>query len=151
MPPAICSSFPRRRFAFLAAAGLRHFAPACRIICRAQGCIADTDLFWSLGENAQRLRLLDDHEEILPGLTCRWAGVHHRSSMLVEADTAKGLAILSDCAFHFANVEEQRPLGIAESIIEAHAVYRDITARAKHFIPLYEPLIHKRYPGGIIA
>ena len=115
-----------------------------------QGCISDDHLFWLLGENAQNLRLLDDVEDILPGLTCRWAGVHHRSSMLVEAQTAKGLAILSDCAFHFANVEEQRPLGIAESIIEAHAVYRAWT-RAKHFIPLYEPLIHQRYPGGIIA
>jgi hypothetical protein len=30
-------------------------------------------------------------------------------------------------------------------------VYRDIKIRAKHFIPLYEPLIHKRYPGGVIA
>jgi glyoxylase-like metal-dependent hydrolase (beta-lactamase superfamily II) len=116
-----------------------------------QGCIADVDLFWLLGENAKNLRLLDDCEEILPGLTCRWAGVHHRSSILVEAQTAKGLAILSDCAFHFANIEEQRPLGIAESIIEAHAVYRDIRSRAQHFIPLYEPLIHERYPNGIVA
>jgi hypothetical protein len=116
-----------------------------------QGCIADADFFWLLGENAKNLRLLDDLEEILPGLTCRWAGVHHRSSMLVEAQTAKGLAILSDAAFHFANVEEQRPLGIAESIIEAHAVYSDIRSRAKHFIPLYDPLIHERYPNGIIA
>jgi glyoxylase-like metal-dependent hydrolase (beta-lactamase superfamily II) len=116
-----------------------------------QGCISDADFFWLLGENAKNLRLLDDLEEILPGLTCRWAGVHHRSSMLVEAQTAKGLAILSDCAFHFANVEEQRPLGIAESIIEAHAVYGDIRSRAKHFIPLYDPLIHERYPNGVIA
>jgi hypothetical protein len=116
-----------------------------------QGCISDADLFWLMGDNQKNFRLLDDLDEILPGLSCRWAGVHHRSSMLVEVQTARGLAILSDCAFHFANVEEQRPLGIAESIIEAHAVYRDIRARARHFIPLYEPLIHERYPGGIIA
>jgi hypothetical protein len=77
--------------------------------------------------------------------------VHHRSSLLVEVQTTRGLAVLSDCAFHFANVEEMRPLGIAESIIEAQNVYRDIRARAKHFIPLYEPKVHERYPGGIIA
>jgi glyoxylase-like metal-dependent hydrolase (beta-lactamase superfamily II) len=116
-----------------------------------QGCISDADLYWLMDDNHKNLRLLDDLEEVLPGLICRWAGVHHRSSMLVEAQTNQGLAILSDCAFHFANVEEQRPLGIAESIIEAHAVYRDIRARARHFIPLYEPLIHQRYPDGIIA
>jgi hypothetical protein len=61
------------------------------------------------------------------------------------------LVVLSDCAFHFANVEENRPLGIAESIIEAHAVYADIRRRARHFIPLYEPRTLERYPGGIVA
>lgn len=115
------------------------------------GCISDEDLSWLLGANQANFRLLEDVEEILPGLVCRWAGVHHRSSLLVEVQTAGGLAILSDCAFHFANVEEQRPLGIAESIIEAHAVYRDIRTRARHFIPLYDPKVHERYPGGVIA
>jgi hypothetical protein len=115
------------------------------------GCISDEDLRWLLGDNQANFQLLEDVEEVLPGLVCRWAGVHHRSSMLVEVQTARGLAILSDCAFHFANVEELRPLGIAESIIEAHCVYRDIRARARHFIPLYEPKIHERYPGGIVA
>jgi hypothetical protein len=115
------------------------------------GCISDEDLSWLLGANQANFRLLEDVDEILPGLVCRWAGVHHRSSLLVEVRTASGLAILSDCAFHFANVEEQRPLGIAESIIEAHAVYRDIRARAQHFIPLYDPKVHERYPGGVIA
>lgn len=115
------------------------------------GCISDEDLHWLLGENQANFHLLEDVEEVLPGLVCRWAGVHHRSSMLVEVQTARGLAILSDCAFHFANVEELRPLGIAESILEAHGVYRDIRARARHFIPLYEPKIHERYPGGVVA
>jgi hypothetical protein len=116
-----------------------------------QGCISDEDLHWLLGENRANLRLLEDLEEVLPGLVCRWAGVHHRSSLLIEVHTSRGLVILSDCAFHFANVEEMKPLGIAESIIEAYDVYRDIRTRAQHFIPLYEPKIHERYPGGIIA
>jgi hypothetical protein len=115
------------------------------------GCISDEDLSWLLGDNQANFHLLDDVEEVLPGLVCRWAGVHHRSSILVEVQTASGLAILSDCAFHFANVEQQRPLGIAESIIEAHAVYRDIRARARHFIPLYDPKVQERYPGGVVA
>jgi hypothetical protein len=116
-----------------------------------QGCISDADLNWLMFENGKNFRLLDDAEEILPGLTCRFAGVHHRSSMLVEVQTAAGLVIVSDCAFHFANVEESRPLGIAESILEAHAVYSDIRARARHFIPLYDPAIRQRYPDGIVA
>jgi hypothetical protein len=116
-----------------------------------QGCISDDDLQWLIGENSRNLLLMDDVHGLLPGLTCRWAGVHHRSSLLVEVETTRGLVILSDCAFHFSNVEDGRPLGIAESIIEAHAVYADIRRRAKHFIPLYEPLVYQRYPEGIIA
>lgn len=114
-------------------------------------CIADEDLFWLLGEGRERLWLLDDVQELRPGLVCRWAGVHHRSSLLVEVATARGLAVLSDCAFHFANVEEDIPLGIAESILEAHAVYADLRRRAQHFLPLYEPRVRERYPEGIVA
>lgn len=116
-----------------------------------QGCLSDEDLQWLLVANNKNLLLLDDVHELAPGLTCRWAGVHHRSTMLVEVQTNRGLAILSDCAFHFANIEEGRPLGIAESIIEAHAVYADIRRRAGHFIPLYDPLVHQRYPGGVVS
>jgi hypothetical protein len=71
--------------------------------------------------------------------------------MLVEAQTARGLVILSDCAFHYANVEEGKPLGIAESIIEAHAAYADIKRRADIFVPLYDPLVQTRFPNGLIA
>jgi len=116
-----------------------------------QGCISDDHLRWLLFENNQNLLLMDDVQETLPGLTCRWVGVHHRSSLLVEVQTARGLVMMSDCAFHFANVEENRPLGIAESIIEAHAAYADIRKRADVFVPLYEPLVQERFPNGIIS
>lgn len=116
-----------------------------------QGCLSDEHLRWLLFDNHAHLRLLDDIEEVLPGLTCRWVGVHHRSSMLVEVRTARGLVVLSDCAFHYANVEEGKPLGIAESIIEAHAAYADIRRRADVFVPLYDPLVQERFPRGVIA
>lgn len=116
-----------------------------------QGCISDEHLRWMMFENEKNLILLDDVAELLPGLTCRWVGVHHRSSMLIEVATAKGLVMLSDCAFHYSNVEDGRPLGIAESIIEAHAAYADIRKRADLFIPLYDPLVQTRFPNGLIA
>ena len=116
-----------------------------------QGCISDEHLRWLLFENSRNHLLMDDVHELLAGLTCRWVGVHHRSSLLVEVQTARGLVMLSDCAFHYANVEENRPLGIAESVIEAHAAYADIRRRADVFVPLYDPLVQKRFPKGIIA
>lgn len=127
------------------------FAPTYPHHVPRQGCISDDHLRWLLFDNNASLRLLDDVEEVLPGLTCRWVGVHHRSSMLVEVQTARGLVVLSDCAFHYANVEEGKPLGIAESIVEAHAAYADIKRRADVFVPLYDPQVQERFPKGIIA
>lgn len=116
-----------------------------------RGCIADADLFWLLGENHGNLLLAEDGQEILPGIRCHEIGVHHRSSMLIEVQTAKGRVMISDCAFHFQNVEEGRPLGIAESILEAHAAYARIRKEADFFVPLYEPRLRERYPEGRIA
>lgn len=116
-----------------------------------QGCISDEHLFWLLGENNKNLYLMADIEEILPGITCRWIGVHHRSTLLVEVKTTSGLAGISDCAFHYSNVEESRPLGIAESIIEAHAAYKYIRDSIRIFIPLYDPLVLERHSNGIVA
>ncbi len=115
-----------------------------------QGCISDEHLQWLMGENNSNLLLMDDVHELLPGLTCKWIGVHHRSSMLVEINTPTGLAAISDCAFHYSNVEDSRPLGIAESIIEAHAAYKYIREHIKTFIPLYDPLVQQRHNEGII-
>jgi glyoxylase-like metal-dependent hydrolase (beta-lactamase superfamily II) len=116
-----------------------------------QGCISDTHLNWLMNENNSNLVLLNDEEELLPGLTCKWMGVHHRSSMLIEVNTRQGLVGLSDCAFHYSNVEDGRPIGIAESIIEAHTAYKYIREQIKLFIPLYDPLVQQRHTGGIIG
>jgi len=116
-----------------------------------QGCISDPHLHWLMQENNANLVLLNDVEEILPGITCKWIGVHHRSSMLVEINTKQGPVGVSDCAFHYSNVEDGRPLGIAESIIEAHAAYKYIREQVKIFVPLYDPLVQQRHADGVIA
>jgi glyoxylase-like metal-dependent hydrolase (beta-lactamase superfamily II) len=116
-----------------------------------QGCISDQHLHWLMNENSGKLVLLDDVAEVLPGITCKWIGVHHRSSMIVEIDTAVGVVGVSDCAFHYSNVEDGRPLGIAESIIEAHAAYKYIREQIKIFVPLYDPLVQERHMNGVIA
>jgi glyoxylase-like metal-dependent hydrolase (beta-lactamase superfamily II) len=116
-----------------------------------QGCLSDEHLQWLMVENNNNLLLMDDVHELLPGLTCKWIGVHHRSSMLIEVTTASGLLGLSDCAFHYSNVEDGRPLGIAESVIEAHTAYKYIRENIKTFIPLYDPLVQERHQHGVVA
>ncbi|MCL4812668.1 MAG: hypothetical protein KJ061_09295 [Vicinamibacteraceae bacterium] len=94
----------------------------------------------------EKVRLLDDEDEILPGLRAMWTGVHHRSSMTYLVDTADGTVAISDSYFKLRNIEEDVPLGITESMEECHVSYGRVRKAASRFLPLYEPLVGERFP-----
>jgi glyoxylase-like metal-dependent hydrolase (beta-lactamase superfamily II) len=94
-----------------------------------------------------RLHLLEDEEEVLPGIRAFWTGVHHRSSMAYVIDTAKGPVVVSDCFFKYRNVESMIPLGIMESLEECMRAYERIRKEAGILLPLYDPLVPERLSG----
>jgi len=94
---------------------------------------------------------VDDEDEILPGLTAFWAGVHHRSSMAYQVDTLKGRVTVTDSFFKYGNVEEMHPLGINESMEEVFKTYGRLRDDGGILIPLYDPEVLNRFPGGKIA
>jgi glyoxylase-like metal-dependent hydrolase (beta-lactamase superfamily II) len=102
-------------------------------------------------EGWEKLRLLADEEEVLPGIRVFWAGVHHRSSIAVAIDTDKGVLILSDCFFKYGNIEQGRYLGVMESMMEADATWARIRKEASFFASIYDPAVFQRHPGGILA
>jgi len=93
----------------------------------------------------EKLRLLSDEEEILPGLRAFWTGVHHRSSMAYVVETARGKVIASDCFFKYENVEQMIPLGIMESLEECMKAYARIRTEADLLLPLYDPRVGERF------
>jgi glyoxylase-like metal-dependent hydrolase (beta-lactamase superfamily II) len=97
------------------------------------------------------LRLLEDEDDILPGIHSFWTGVHHRSSVAYSIRTAKGPVIVCDAAFKYGNLETPHPLGILESMEECHIAYERIRRSASIVIPLYDPEVLRRYPGGKVA
>lgn len=99
----------------------------------------------------ERVHLLDDEDDIAPGLRAWWAGTHHRASMAVEVDTDRGVVVASDAFFYYANVEDGRMLGITENMYEGLATYERARNAADHIVPLYDPRVFDRYPGGVIA
>ena len=113
--------------------------------------IPDSVLSYLQFEAPEKLRLLDDEAEILPGLHAWWAGVHHRSSVAYAIDTAKGTVIATDAVFKYGNVETPHPLGIMESMEECFATYARLQREAAIVVPLYDPEVLDRYPGGVIA
>ena len=100
----------------------------------------------------EKVRLVpDEMTEIVPGIRTFWTGFHHRSSMAVCINTPKGTVVASDSFFNYENVEQDHPLGIAESLEECHNSYAKIRQAGKILLPLYDPDVLKRHPNGVIA
>jgi hypothetical protein len=98
-----------------------------------------------------RVRLLEDEDEIAPGLRTWWSGAHHRESMVVEADTGGGVVAISDSFFYYENVEDGALLGLCENMYEALACYARVRKTASVLIPIHDPKVFERYPGGVVA
>jgi len=97
-----------------------------------------------------RYRLVTDGE-VIPGLHVWEAGVHHRSSLAVCFETAKGSVVATDAAFAYGNVENNHYLGAGESYAEAMTTYERLRKEADILIPLYDPEVLERHPGGHVA
>ncbi|MGH9433380.1 MAG: hypothetical protein ACRD3T_17755 [Terriglobia bacterium] len=113
--------------------------------------IPDEVLTYLTIEAPEKIRLLDDGEEVLPGIRALWVGAHHRSSMAFLIDSAQGRVAVTDCCFKYENIEKMHPLGIMESLPECMAAYTRLRQEADRVIPLYDPEVLERFPGGKIG
>lgn len=113
--------------------------------------IARDELVYLVTDAWDRVRLLEDEDEVVPGIRTWWSGVHHRASMVVEVDSRDGVVAVSDSFFYYENVEEGRLLGINENMYEALRCNERVLGSAKHIVPLYDPKVFQRYPGGVIS
>lgn len=98
-----------------------------------------------------RVHLLEDEDSVAPGIHTWFSGVHHRASVAVEVDSRDGTVVLSDSFFYYENVEGDRLLGINENMYEGIATYQRARSVADHLVPLYDPKVFDRYPGGVVA
>jgi glyoxylase-like metal-dependent hydrolase (beta-lactamase superfamily II) len=107
--------------------------------------------YYLQNEGWEKLRLLGDEEEILPGLRAFWAGVHHRSSLAVCIETEKGTALVTDSFFKYGNIEQGYYLGVMESMMEADATWSRIKKEGKIIASIYDPEVFVRHPNGLLA
>lgn len=110
--------------------------------------VPDETLRWLLFTAKDRLRLIDGEGEIVPGVRAWESGVHHRSSLVIEITTPSGVVAVTDSAFAYGNVERNINLGIGESYAEAMTSYARIRRDSDALIPLYDPEVLTRFPGG---
>ena len=113
--------------------------------------IPDESLEYLTIQAPEKVRLVEDEDEILPGLSAFWVGTHHRSSMAYVIETSAGKVAVTDCCFKYGNLEGFHPLGIMESLPECMAAYQRLRKEADVVIPLYDPEVLKRFPNGRVA
>ncbi len=102
-------------------------------------------------EGWEKLRLLEDEDQVLPGITTFWAGVHHRSSIAICVNTARGKVVITDCFFKYPNIEQGKYLGVQESLLEAAVTWERLRREGDILVPIYDPEVFQRFPGGRIA
>jgi hypothetical protein len=98
-----------------------------------------------------RVRLLEDEDELAPGLRTWWTGAHHRSSICVDVDTDAGLVSITDAVFVLGNLERDHPIGICSSLEEAIVAQRRLRESGAIVLPLYDPGNFERHPGGAVT
>jgi glyoxylase-like metal-dependent hydrolase (beta-lactamase superfamily II) len=101
---------------------------------------------------ADKLILVEDEMEILPGITCFWVGGHTPGCMAVEVNTEKGNAIFtSDIAFLERNVKAEHPIGLFYNLWECHEAYKKFNRRADIILTSHDPdILLKKFPDGKI-
>jgi hypothetical protein len=98
-----------------------------------------------------RVRLLDDEDELAPGIKTTRTGVHDRGSLAVSIPTGHGAVVYSDSAYHNANIEQRHPIGLAYDLDEAYAAYDMIARSADILLAGFDPGHMTRFPGGLVA
>ena len=97
-----------------------------------------------------RVNLLEDEDEVVPGVRTWWAGGHHRESIVVEIDSAIGVIAVSDVFFCQENVEKNIPIGLSENMYECLLAYDRIRKTTDHWISIHDPEIFGIADVGIV-
>jgi len=97
-----------------------------------------------------RVNLLEDEDEIIPGVRTWWSGGHHRESIVVEIDSNIGIIAVSDTFFCEANVADNVPIGLSENIYECLSAYDRIRKSTDHWVSIHDPEIFGVADAGIV-
>ena len=111
----------------------------------------DATMTYLMTQAWNRWHLVGDEEEVLPGIKMFWVGCHHRGSMAVSIQTAKGRVVISDSIFMYENFDPGIPIGVLENLFECQDALDRIRREADVVVPAHDKDVLVRYPDGIIA
>ncbi|MFA9477945.1 hypothetical protein ACERK3_06495 [Phycisphaerales bacterium AB-hyl4] len=102
-------------------------------------------------EDWPRVNLLEDEDEICPGIRVFRTGGHHAGSLAVAINTRMGTLIYADTLFTYENYEQNIPIGFFRDQDAFHAAVRRIRREADLIVPFFDPVAFERYPDGVVT
>jgi hypothetical protein len=100
---------------------------------------------------SERLILSDGRLEIFEDLFLEVTGGHHPGSAAVTVKTSRGLVSILETAFLSENVEQERPIGLAEDVAVCRRVIRRYKYTSDLVLAAHDNTINDLFPGGVIA
>lgn len=99
----------------------------------------------------QRVSFHDGVAELAPGLSVHRVGGHTRGLQVVRVFTRRGWMVLASDASHlYANMQQERPFPVVDSIPDMLAGYQTLRRLADapgNIIPGHDPLVISQYPS----
>jgi len=97
-----------------------------------------------------RLHLVDDPTEVAPGLIYETTGGHHPGSAAVRVQTALGTTGILETVAVKGNIDEERPMGVAENVAKCREAIRRYKRQCDVVFADHDPAILERFPNGVI-
>jgi glyoxylase-like metal-dependent hydrolase (beta-lactamase superfamily II) len=102
-------------------------------------------------EDWHRVNLLQDEDEICPGIRVFRTGGHHQGSLAVAIRTREGVLVYADTIFTYENFQKNLPIGFFRDQDEYHAAVHRIRREADLVVPFFDPIAFERYPDGVVT
>jgi len=96
-----------------------------------------------------RLVLTDGPIQVVPGITFETTGGHHPGSAGVKIRTARGTVGILETAFLRKNIDDARPIGVAEDAARCRREIRRYKRECDIVFADHDPLILQDYPQGL--
>jgi len=97
-----------------------------------------------------RLLIVDDLVEVLPGLFFETTGGHHPGSAAVTVNSAGGRVSILETAFLKRNIDDEIPIGVAEDTSACRKAIRRYKTQSDLVLAIHDNTILDRFPGGLI-
>jgi len=92
-----------------------------------------------------RLTLTDKPVEVRPGIVFETTGGHHPGSGAVRVQTADGVIGILETAFLQRNVDEVRPVGVAENVAACRQAIRRYKEECDVVVAIHDPSNAERF------